>query len=397
MKKRREVTRKICDVVAAECSAAFGDRILSLVVTGSVARDEATVVSLDSGWKLLGDAEFLVVVRQTSGPADATSLDFIKSESEAKLRSERIEVDIDLGLVRTSYLKNLPPHIFSYELRACGKVISGDPGILNLIPTYGPKDLSREDAWRLLCNRMIEQFRFMGEPMNSATQLSPRLHYATVKLFLDMATSYLVFAGDYAPTYRERAERLMALAQQAGNASTFPLRKFAIRVTECTSWKLTGDGADYDNRVEFWHEAINYMRRLWRWEMLQLTGERSEFAIHCLMARLASQQGIKQRLRGWMSLAKRRGWKASWLDWPRWVKLAVRSTPRYLVYQVAAEVAFRLPCLVKQSDQHSRLNVNWRKLHALLPQSNLDGDTDWRKVANDVLWNYSDFLQNTRA
>ena len=65
MMRRNEVVQKICDTVDSECSTAFGNRVVSLIVTGSAARGEATIVNSGNGWKLLGDAEFLLVVQQT--------------------------------------------------------------------------------------------------------------------------------------------------------------------------------------------------------------------------------------------------------------------------------------------------------------------------------------------
>ena len=142
---------------------------------------------------------------------------------------------------------------------------------------------------------MIEQLEFVVDLERSPAQLTARLHYATVKLYLDMATSYLTFIGGYAPTYRERAERLAKLATEPNNEAPFSVSKFAARVTECTSWKLTGDEAGRDSRVELWREAIRYMRRLWRWQMIQLTNERNDLTI--ADCQLASQDN-RSRLKG---------------------------------------------------------------------------------------------------
>jgi hypothetical protein len=401
MMRRIEVVQKICDVVDAESKTVFGNRVISLIVTGSAARGEVTIVNSGNGCKLLGDAEFLIVVQNTSGSVDAGCADTVKRESARKLRSQGIEVSIDLAVVRVSYFKSLPPFIFSYELRVCGRVLSGNPSVLELIPKFTARDISREDAWRLLCNRMIEQLEFVADLERSPAQLTPRLHYATVKLYLDMATSYLAFIGGYAPTYRERAERLAKLATEPDNGAPFPVRKFAARVAECTSWKLTGDEEGRDSRVELWREAIRYMRRLWRWQMIQLTGQCNDLSIAGLSACFSRRQNVAQRLRGWMSLAKRRGLSKSLPQWPRWIRLASHSTPRYLVYQAAAEVAFRLPCLLKHGDQSARLNIRWREMQEILPerapQSESSPDAIYWKLVRDVLWNYSEFLQDTRA
>jgi hypothetical protein len=399
--RRIEVIQNICDVVDAECKAAFGNRVISLIVTGSAARGEATIVNSGNGWKVLGDAEFLIVVKDTAESMDARCTDSVKRESERKLRGQGIEVSIDLAVAEVSYFKRLPPYIFSYELRVCGRVISGDPSVLGLIPKFTASDISREDAWRLLCNRMIEQLEFVADLERSPEQLTPRLHYATVKLYLDMATSYLTFMGGHAPTYRERAERLAKLATEPNNDAPFSVGKFAARVEECTSWKLTGDEAGRDTRVELWREGIRYMRRLWRWQMIQLTNERNELTIAGLSASFARQQKPAQRLRGWMSLIKRRGLLKSSPQWPRWIRLASYSTPRYLVYQAAAEVAFRLPCLLKHGDQPARLNMRWREMRELLPERAPESESFshavYWELVSDVLWNYSEFLKDTRA
>jgi hypothetical protein len=401
MTRRIEVIQNICDVVDVECKAGFGDRVISLIVTGSAARGEATIVNFGNRWKLLGDAEFLIAVEQTTESVDARCTDSVKRESERKLRGQGIDVSIDLAVVEVSYFKRLPPYIFSYELRVCGRVISGDPSVLELIPKFTASDISHEDAWRLLCNRMIEQLEFVVDLERSPEQLTPRLHYATVKLYLDMATSYLTFMGCYAPTYRERTERLAKLATEPNNEAPFSLSKFAARVAECTAWKLTGDEAGRDSRVELWREAVRYMRRLWRWQMIQLTNERTDLTIAGLSACFARQQKPAQRLRGWMSLIKRRGLLKSSPQWPRWIRLASHSTPRYLVYQAAAEVAFRLPCLLKHGDQPARVNIKWREMRELLPerapQSESFSSANYWEIVSDVLWNYSEFLQDTRA
>jgi hypothetical protein len=400
MTRKREVIQQICNAVARDCKGVFGERMASLVLTGSAARGETTILRAGEGWRLVSDAEFLVVVlRETANDTGLASR--VAQESARKLRGQGIDVAVDIAVVTARYFASLPKHIFSYELRTCGKIIAGDADILNSIPPFGPETISREDAWRLLCNRMIEQLVFVDDLERSTAELTPRLQYATVKLYLDMATSYLVFAGHYAPTYRERAERLSGLAGQRRSDTPFPLGKFAAHVAECTSWKISGEEQNCDGGAEFWHEAISYMRRLWRWEMIQMTHGDGELTTASLTKRLAGTQTAKQRLRGWLSIAKREGWIRGSARAPRWARLARHATPRYLVYQVAAEIAFRLPCLVKHKGQPPRLDLNWPELRNLLPEqaprSSPQGAAIWRDVVSDVLWNYSHFVRNTLA
>ncbi|HEV2119241.1 MAG TPA: hypothetical protein VGS11_03895 [Candidatus Bathyarchaeia archaeon] len=394
------VIRDICDVVKAECNAVFGDRILSLVLTGSAARGEATIVHSENGWKVLGDAELLVILRRTPTVADKTSMDVVKRASADKLRSQGIVVAIDLGVVTGSYLKNLPPYIFSYELRANGRVVSGDPTILQLIPQFAITDISREDAWRMLCNRMIEQLSFVDDLSKSIAQMTQNLHYATVKLFLDMATSYLVFVGKYEPTYRERAKRLESLAGEDGNEAPFPLRKFANRIAECTAWKLSGDESNCDLRLELWHEAISYLRQLWRWEVMRMIKTTGNFSDAELCSRLSKQLTRWQKLRGWASVLKRSGGFKSWHNWRRWSKLGLRATPRYWIYRAGMEMAFNLPDLVAPTADGSKLGLDYLQLASILPMCKMKSGSReevWRLLARQIAANYWKYLADTRA
>jgi len=381
--------------------AAYGSALQAIVLTGSLARDEATFLSHSTGMELLGDADFLVVFSAGSPMPSVAGEGALSQKIEELLLKEDLQCEIHAHAVSSQYFRNLPRAIFSYELRKCGRVVWGDPGILELIPDFSAADLPREDAWRMLCNRMIEHLAFVHRLTADSAELPRDLHYATVKLFIDMATSYLVFTGQYAPSYQTRAQRLQRMAADSVTSAPFPLAKFAARVSDCTVWKLTGDDEYRESSVELWKEAISYMRRLWRWQVMQLAGKTGVLTVAELSHALARRQTAKQRLRGWASLVKRRGGLKSVAQWPGWVRMAFRATPRYLVYQTATEVAFRLPCLVKHSGQPPRLDVNWDELRALLPerapQSQYKGEALWRKLVDDVLWNYSQFLEGTTA
>lgn len=391
----------ICREIVERCLSAWGDRILAVVLTGSLARNEATFIRRGERRKLLGDADCFIVFRKTDAlPAEAEA-ESLQVTIETSLAQEGLTAKVGLSCVSPRFLGGLPSLISVYELRECGEVLWGDGGILSLVPSFSAHDLSCEDAWRMLCNRMIEQLAYVNDLSASSVALTLGLHYATVKLFLDMGTSFLVFAGHYAPSFRERSQRLLLLAENPHCNAPFPLKKFATRVAELTEWKISGEGRDCNRSIELWHEAIGYMRRLWRWEMIQLTDAPRDLTIGGYISKLAKQQAAKQRIRGWLSVARRRGSLKSWRSWARWMRLYFNSSPRYLIYRAAAEVAFRLPCLIKSADRPRRLDVDWRAIQShlpeLAPRLNADREITWRELTNDVLWNYSEFLLSTRA
>src|SRR5204862_702462 len=90
----------------------------------------------------------------------------------------------------------------------CGQAIWGDAGALALIPDFSPSEIPLEDGWRLLCERIVEQLSVADQLLEWRPTLSAEAHYQTVKLYLDMATSFLLFSGVYAATCREPSKRL---------------------------------------------------------------------------------------------------------------------------------------------------------------------------------------------
>ncbi len=394
-----EARKTICEAAVGKILATRSNGLRAIVLTGSVARDEGTFVTRSGNLELLGDADFLLVYEGRAKAPNSDAEITLSRNIEETLSRHEIRCKITAHAVLPKYFRALRPSIFSYELKTCGRIVWGDSRVLDSIREFSVADIPREDAWRLLCNRMIEHLAFVEDLSCVQTELSEGLYYATLKLFIDMATSYLIFAGQYAPSYRERAQRLCELKQHSNQP--FPLNKFASRVAECTAWKISCGEEPGELRMELWQEALSYARRLWRWEMIELAGMPRALTISELSAEFARKQTAKQRLRGWLSLAKRCGWLKSAASAPRWMNMALRSTPRYLTYRAAAEVVFRLPCLVKHDGRPPRLDVDWKEIRSSLPQhapqSRSRATENWQELVRDVLWNYSQFLEGTDA
>jgi len=391
----------ICERVRSGCVSSLGPQLEAIVLTGSMARDEASFIRREDAWELLGDTEFMLVFKKNATPPPET-LNTIRRRIEKDLQNCKVQCAIDLTAVCPSYFRRLPPHIFTYELKHHGQVIWGNGPILRLIPDFPINDLSLEDAWRLLCNRMIEQLAFIEDLSNMTVELTPRLHYATVKLYLDMATSYLVFARAYEATYRGRAESLRRLADRAapdGN-TPFPLKAFSERVITCTEWKLSGADASFQSGQGFWREAIGFARGLWRWEVIEMTGAVGDLSTGALCDRLARQLKLTQKIRGWASAGRRGGGLKTWRHWPRWAWLGTRATPRYLVYRAGTELVFHLPSLVENAEKPPSLDPDWANMASLLPiatPGSVASRTDWQVLAEKVLMNYRRFVSSTRA
>lgn len=400
-----QIGEAIRQETARLCAERYGTGLRSVVVTGSLARDEATFREEESGARrLLGDGEFLLIFQEaTDLPPEGDTIELSRRIEARLLGDHRLTAHIALSAAKAAYLAALEPHIFAFELRECGRVVWGDPAVLALVPAFAEASIPMEDAWRLLANRMVEQLALMEEPTVGPPGTSREARYRTVKLYLDMATSLLLFAGAYAPTYRKRAENLSALAQLDGPAEPwpFPLRDFADRVTLATRLKLgPADGSDArDAGLLDWSEAVSYARGLWRWELARLGHADPALGDRALMSRWMSAQPLPARARGWLYVARRTGWWRSWPHWPRWVRYGWRASPRYWVYASASELLFRLPDLL--GSKADPVPVIASELWAALPVTrtrNGDGTlTPWTQLAADIVWNYEQFLMDTRA
>lgn len=388
----------IYSAVQRECARCFGT-MTALISTGSLARGEASVIRSETSHTILGDAEFMVVFEKNATLPPADVLAEVGRRIETDLRQHRIECKIDLSAVHPVYFQRLPAHIFTYELKHRGRVIQGDAALLQSIPDHSAAELSKEDAWRLLCNRLIEVLGSTEGVAGDGEVFSPKLQYKLVKLYLDMATSLLVFAGSYAPSYRERREEIARLAEQ-GETGGFPfdLQEFSPIVAACSAEKLAP--AYETGRLDLsWRSAMHTAHGLWRWELAILVGKAAAGNDRALFDHWLRAQSFKTRMRGWLYVLRACGWQRSYRLWPRWWHLR-KASPRHWVYLVASSLLFAAQHDVT-SPQAAAAEGNLNSLSQYLPvqkaTAKRSGNVSWNDLAHDVVWNYREFLTGTRA
>jgi len=397
----RSARAVICKETARICAARYGRSLRAVVLTGSLARNEATFIEEGGGCKLLGDADLFLVFHNTAREPSASAVETTSREVESVLSEKRIIGHVGLQAVNVSYLQRRLRHIEPFELRHNGCVIWGDRDVLSLIPIFSADQILLEDAWRLLANRIVELLEAVTTAIEPGDAAFEDTFYRTIKLFLDMATSYLIFAGHYRPTYRQRAVALRNLADVPDQAaSPFPLTPFADRVSACTRFKLERQ-AIAATQADLLRDAIHFAHLLWRWELMRLTGQNSQLCDAELMRRWMYQQPIKARIRGWASVVRRSGAHQSWREWPRWIRLGRRASPRYWVYSVGTEVFFHLPEFAGKGLVNAEPEMDWKELSSRLPLPNLVGSDRHtltrRDVAVRAALNYRRLLEPTTA
>jgi hypothetical protein len=384
---------QIADCVAELLAASF-PRLRAVVLTGSVARGESTWIRSGGQCRLIGDAEFLLILPKPSSMPSAAQLGAVKAAIKARLRHERIAATIELSPVGPRYLRRLQPHIFAFELVTNGKVVWGDRQVLDLVPRFTAADIPLEDGFRLLMNRIIELLGRVSEAGRSG-EISGAVSYPAVKLWLDMATSFLLFSGEYRPSYRARAQRLSELS---GLTLSCPVERerFIAQVAMATRCKISGSTAYPVASTAALFGLIEDAHALWRWELARLTGTTTEAKDDELLRLWIAAQQLAPRLRGWASLVKRCGAGRSMAHLPQWLSQARCGSPRSLVYAAASRLFFALPRLLANPDNSAgaALIPAWRRT---LPMSGPGAITGWRSLGKAIAWNYHQFLEFTRA
>jgi hypothetical protein len=371
-----------------------------IILTGSWARGEATIVVQNGHYSVLGDAEFLLVLERSSPLPDQERLASWKHELERTLKINGIHCRLSFAAVHPEYLQKLPPHIFTYELRACGQIIWGDQNLLSLIRDFSPCEISCKDAWYLLCNRIIEQFQTLSEVTDRST-LSASVAYSTVKLYLDMSTSLLIFLGEYRPTYAGRANQLTGMATRGSSGDLpFELAPFARDVQSCTAWKLSPTTEGVVSDWHFWEQAIRYAQLLWQWELARMIGAGDRQSNPDLLEQWCRLQPVTGRLRGWLYVLRRDGWLRSRRQWPRWARQVRLGSPRLCVYRSTQELLFRLPSLIKAGSVQPCAQASLARAESYLPRLTRSSDSrsaGWHVLASEIAQNYNRYLVGTRS
>jgi hypothetical protein len=296
----------------------------------------------------------------------------------------------------------LGAHIFGYELKTCGRVLWGDSDLMSLAPAFGIANIPLEDGWRTMCNRLVELLAGVCSVDRAYIGESEVLRYKCVKLYLDMATSFLLFSKCYAPSYRERDRRLCCLVnrpQAEGTDWPFDATEFAAIVHACTKYKLSGVPLPNSlGGVVLLRSALEHAHRLWRWELAKLTGsDVANTPDHTLWMRWARLQNLRDKLRGWSFVARQRRFGNTWYEYPRWVRLSITASPRLWIYRAAIDVVFQLPALLKAADEQS-YDESWQMASQWLPERlRKDALISWRHLAQEIVLNYELYLVPTRA
>ncbi len=305
-----EVRRELECVLARVRDCAAARSVAGVLLTGSFARGEGTVIPHpESKSRWLSDVECLVVVR--NGVVSSQEIHQSMRQIERDTNTDRVNSDrgikVELRAIFVEGLLRLRPTIFSQELGENAKLLWGNPAEIPFPPVQsGGETISRYDAFRLLNNRIIEQIATRSEyaDRNGDTTATA---YSLTKFWIDLGTSLSVFLGCYRPGYRSRQKPVedALLANQEILGGDMCVRLIA-RFRNAMAQKLGQNGfPSGDLNAEF-SEAVEIARATWNWESGQLLGSSAAAGDwRGIFARLSRLETVQQRLRDWARLFRR--------------------------------------------------------------------------------------------
>lgn len=382
------LTVPVEDDLVQVCRETFGTALRAVVLTGSLARNEASYLLKEGHAILISDAEAIVVLRDGAPLPSRQATQSLCGLAEHRLEARGVRIHVSLSVVHAAYLRRLPPYIYSYELRTCGLVLYGEPGILEQIPNYAASNLSREDAWRTLSNRLVEQ---MGLEVEIGA--GDVLRYRSIKLCLDLASSLLVFFGRFEAGYRARLDRMEEFAVAPGAEQLpIPIAEFLALLRLCTTAKLQAEVVA-DPGAVLAEQVTRWAWQAWLWELERLTGSARGAGAEEMIRAFGRSLGEERLLRGWLFAVRRAGWLHSAPSWTKWLSLLTRKlTPRHAVYLAA----YRW----RQAQLDANSNGESQPMEAVCDLLPVDGTAKLAtaaKAARQLVWNYQEFVTETRA
>ena len=357
----------------------------AVILTGSAARGEASVLHTPTGFRLLGDLEFLVIARAPiDWPALRRRMVEVSRRATRDLGDEGRLASIEYGPAGLVYLQqHIRPSIFAYDLQAHGQIVWGRPDILTEIRPFDAADIPREDALNLIMNRLIELAMVDTPACQAGFSTERDRPYQLAKVILDLPGSALAFAGHYISRYSERGHGFWALLKARPDlCQAFPdadhfrtvLEQAIACKLEPTQERLASLALSASvNQYTAWIQA------LWLWEARYLLGLYTA-NFDGVLAAYISREPLAMRLKGWVKFLRHPLRPARALSWSRMTRLLCRASPQTLTYAAA---------LLTQAGTCGAWGLDWRDRVASLSPVSVQGQ-DSATIANEIgtLWQW---------
>jgi hypothetical protein len=184
-----------------------GDGLEGLILGGSFASNEGSVVMLDGGPLFLSDIDLLLVAATEEPHSRLYSRrSAIGKACENLLSDAKFNGRVDIGVMTGGELAGMSHSPGVFDMRERGVLLHGESELLNRLPSFPAEGIGAAEAVRLLENRMAA---FLGARPSTDSPEGMELQtflYAVSRVYTDIITASLCAAGLYLTGYMARAE-----------------------------------------------------------------------------------------------------------------------------------------------------------------------------------------------
>jgi len=340
-------------------------RLVAVVLTGSFARGEGSVLPRNGSLRVLGDFEFFVVLPSSDG-TERRQFARWGREAAGLLAGAGIRADVEFGPVEVDFLRRRArPSIFVSDLRRHGKVLWGRSDVLAEIPDFEVEHIPPEDALFLLFNRTIEQLDAHERVARLSSDALLDVLYQRVKLTLDLAGSVLAFAGVHTALYRRRPAAFARLLRETPSLGRRVPSWFSNELARSTAAKLDPaehlawppDGAGLPEQRERLRTTIvsaaPALAAFLHWELEQILRADGELA--ALLDAYTRTPPMAQRVREWARIVLHPMPAPLPITHGMIARLMWQSTPRAVLYAAGARAYLELAGLATDGNDFMRL------------------------------------------
>jgi hypothetical protein len=311
-------------------------RLEGVILTGSLSRGEGSVLMEPGSFRLLGDIEFLVVVRGLGArQARRRFLDLSRAATQ-HVGAAGCRAIVEYGPVAPEYFtRKIRPSIFAYDLVRHGKPLAGGAHLLAAVKPFGVEAIPSRDALELIMNRMIELLSLETARLDTDPDVYA---YHRIKILLDLAGAALASTGRYVSEYAGRVDAFRRLLADDGEltAALADAPAFLEALTRATAGKLrpTRDLLHEITRADRTAPVARWAIDLWMWQMRRrLLLPTAPFAelVECYL----HTESPARRAKAWAKLVLHPLRPARSLDVRKIVRWLPITSPRELTYAAA--------------------------------------------------------------
>lgn len=160
---QNDIVEYLIDYTVNKYCETFGEKIISIICSGSIARNEYSIFKTKNDNSLFSDLDLIIVLKNK-----------YKSKSLVDKTTNNINLELQTKYFYSPFLKvgapacsindlkSLPRIFRNYETKESGKVIYGK-NILNVIPEINIDNIDKIDLNRLLVERLYQQYIFNNQ------------------------------------------------------------------------------------------------------------------------------------------------------------------------------------------------------------------------------------------